>query len=112
MATQLSSDRGSAMTVELSPALAQHLEELARESGSTVDEVLRKAIALLDIAVHEKKKSGEDNLWVGPSRVVHELSGTLSGSSRVSANLAVSEAGRVDNATGTSEPVGTEITGI
>ena len=93
MATQLSSDRGSKMTIELSPALAQHLEELARESGSTVDEVLRKAIALMDIAVQEKKKSGDGSIWVGPSQVVHELSGTLSGSGSMSANLTVSGAG-------------------
>lgn len=44
------------LSLEVSSELNELLERLARETGSTKSEVLRKAIALIDVAVEAKEQ--------------------------------------------------------
>lgn len=44
------------LSLDVSPELNQLLEELARETHSTKSDVLRKAIALMDVAVEAKAR--------------------------------------------------------
>jgi predicted transcriptional regulator len=50
------------LSLDVSPELNDLLEELATATHSTKSEVLRKAIALMDVAV-DAKESGQ-KLWV------------------------------------------------
>lgn len=44
------------LSLDVSPELNQLLEELARETDSSKSDVLRKAIALMDVAVEAKEQ--------------------------------------------------------
>jgi predicted transcriptional regulator len=44
------------LSLDLSPELYRMLEELAEKSGGSKAEVLRRAIALMDVAVDAKKQ--------------------------------------------------------
>lgn len=64
------------LSLDVSPALNDRLEEIAATSHSTKSEVLRKAVALFDIAV-EARENGQ-KLWVGdqpPAGVAREIVG-------------------------------------
>lgn len=118
MASRLDASRDGWLAVEISPALSKHLHELARETGSSVEDVLRKAIALLDIALQEKKRSENGNIWVGPAPVVHEAGGTSIARSSTEARVTVSRSrgpGRIGEAASSptdAASAGTEITGL
>lgn len=44
------------LTLDVSPELNSILKELAKDSSTTKSDVLRRAIALMDLAVNEQKK--------------------------------------------------------
>lgn len=64
------------LSLDVSPALNERLEEIAAATHSTKSEVLRKAVALMDVAV-EAREHGQ-KLWVSdqpPAGVSREIVG-------------------------------------
>lgn len=62
MPAETPSGRGGArLSLDVSPAPNDRLEEIAASNGSTKSEVLRTAVALMDVAV-EARKHGQ-KLW-------------------------------------------------
>ena len=65
----------SRLSLILSPELSETLEELAERSHSTKSEVLRKAIALLDVASEAKEKDQKIGILDQDDKVVKEIVG-------------------------------------
>lgn len=97
------------MTIDISPDLYQRLERIVADTESTVGETLAKAIVLMEVAVKERKKSANGNVWIFPGSIDHDLRRYAQ---RVPAGSAVMDGvGSPDN-TERPEQGGTEITGI
>lgn len=62
-------------TIELSGSANDALEHLAEASGGNKSEVLRKAIALLEVAATAKKKGHRLAVADENSRIVHTIIG-------------------------------------
>jgi predicted transcriptional regulator len=62
------------LSLDVSPELNDLLEQLARETHATKSDVLRKAIALMDVAVEAKERGQKlyvsEQAPAGPSREI------------------------------------------
>jgi predicted transcriptional regulator len=63
------------LSLIVSPELNETLEELAQRSHSTKSEILRKAIALFDLAAQAKQKDQRIGILDRDDRVVKEIVG-------------------------------------
>jgi predicted transcriptional regulator len=63
------------LSLFVSPQLNETLENLARQNGSTKSDVLRKALALLEVASEAKKDGKRIGILTGDRQVLTEIVG-------------------------------------
>lgn len=63
------------LSLDLSPELNNALGEIVKETHSTKSDVLRKSIALLEMAVREKKEGNHLGVFDGTNKIVKEIIG-------------------------------------
>ncbi|KTC78733.1 hypothetical protein [Legionella cincinnatiensis] len=63
------------LSLDVSAELNNALDEIVKETHSTKSEVLRKSIALLEMAVREKKEGNHLGVFDGKNKIVKEIIG-------------------------------------
>jgi predicted transcriptional regulator len=63
------------LNVNISENLNARLDELAQQSGTSKSELLRKAIALVDLAVTEKTRNNHLSVTNSDGKVLREIVG-------------------------------------
>ncbi len=63
------------LLVEVSPELVELLDKLAEKSQTTRTEVLRKAIALLDVSAQEKDRGRKIGIFDENNKLIQEIVG-------------------------------------
>ena len=63
------------LLMEVSPELVELLDKLAEKSQTTRTEVLRKAIALLDVSAQEKNRGRKIGIFDENDKLIQEIVG-------------------------------------
>lgn len=63
------------LSLDVSSELNEALEKVASETHSTKSDVLRKSIALLEMAVREKRQGNHLGIFDGKQKIVKEIVG-------------------------------------
>jgi predicted transcriptional regulator len=63
------------LSLDVSPELNETLDELAQETGTTKSDILRKAIALMEVAVEAKQHQNRLGIFDQQQHLVREIVG-------------------------------------
>lgn len=63
------------LSLDVSPELNETLDELAQKTGTTKSDILRKAIALMEVAVEAKEKHNRLGVFDEEQHLVREIVG-------------------------------------
>ena len=69
------SKRPIRLSLDVSPELYTILDDMADKTHSSKSEILRKSIALMDVAIHEKEKGNHLSVVGNNQQIVKEIVG-------------------------------------
>ncbi len=71
----MANHRSIRLSLDVSPALNHVLDEMAQKTHSSKSELLRKSIALMEVAIQEKEKGNHLGVVSKDQKIVKEIIG-------------------------------------